>query len=366
MTKQILTLFCIVCLTGSAALATKYTVSNNPATRAQFDTFNTINPLIEAVDSAQVGDTLYVHASPAAYSALTLSKKLILIGAGWNPYGVDQAYDARIGKITLSENSDGSILDGFLFDPANQNSAIIAGGADSVIVRNCGFKYDGYTQEYGIDFRNFGSNNWQIVNCFFNGNYWTYDRFALIESDDINIRYDNCIFYRIRVDGFDDNTVGIEFNHCAFLPGSFAPAGFLNCRDFTIRNSIFLNEISECTNCTFINNISYNCDTSCDFAINGSTEIGNLENTNPMFIQNPGTTFTPSINIGLQLLSPGHNAASDIGDIGVFGGYYPFVFETNYAGAPHIPQILNNFFISNSSVTTGGTIQINGSVENGE
>ena len=57
-------LFSIITVT---AFATVHTVSNNPATIAQFNTIQA------AVNASNSGDTIYVHGSPISYDNVTIT-----------------------------------------------------------------------------------------------------------------------------------------------------------------------------------------------------------------------------------------------------------------------------------------------------
>src|SRR5688572_6960344 len=55
------------------------TVSNNPTRPAQYTTFSA------AQTASAVGDTIYVYGSPFTYPDFTVTKRLVLIGAGYSP-----------------------------------------------------------------------------------------------------------------------------------------------------------------------------------------------------------------------------------------------------------------------------------------
>jgi hypothetical protein len=62
------------------------TVSNNPDIPAQY------NSLQATIDAASAGDTILVAGSASSYGNITIGKKLVVYGAGYNnPYGYNSA-----------------------------------------------------------------------------------------------------------------------------------------------------------------------------------------------------------------------------------------------------------------------------------
>jgi hypothetical protein len=95
---------------------------------------------------------------------------------------------------------------------------------------------------------------------------------------------------------------------------------------------------------------------------NGSLDIsnnngsGNFNNTDPKFVN---VNSTSSNNYGTQdfhLLpaSTAKGAATDLTDLGIYGGLYPWVSNI---GVSNIPQI-TQFNIANPNVATNGTLKV--------
>src|SRR5689334_2190928 len=61
------------------AFASVRTVSNNPTRPAQYTTF------AAAQTASAAGDTIYIYGSPFTYPDFTVTKRLVLIGAGYSP-----------------------------------------------------------------------------------------------------------------------------------------------------------------------------------------------------------------------------------------------------------------------------------------
>ena len=76
--KKIISLLLFLVL-GFSLQAKVLTVSNNPSRPAQYATF------VTAQTAAVDGDTIYIHGSPFTYPTISISKRLVLIGAGYNP-----------------------------------------------------------------------------------------------------------------------------------------------------------------------------------------------------------------------------------------------------------------------------------------
>src|ERR1700704_5792352 len=77
------------------------TVSNSPSTLAQF---NTIQAAITASNS---GDTVYVHGSPNAYAAFTITnKQLVIMGPGWSP-NKNLPFTANVPGFTITGTTSG-------------------------------------------------------------------------------------------------------------------------------------------------------------------------------------------------------------------------------------------------------------------
>lgn len=98
------------------AFAIVRTVSNDATRPAQYNgTGNTA--FINAHNASSPGDTIYVYGSPFSYNTLTISKRLVVIGAGYGPNNqFGQA--TRVSQIDIfrdgSTDPSGSVIVGFL------------------------------------------------------------------------------------------------------------------------------------------------------------------------------------------------------------------------------------------------------------
>lgn len=354
----------IVCVSYEVK-ATSWTVSNNPAIIAQF--YLGTNPLKAAVDSAEVGDTIYVHPSPNDYSSFhsnaPLAKKLVFFGGGWNRYGVDD-HQTRIDYINMTSQASGCVFDGFFFLASTNDVSIVANDADDITIRNCRFDISDFSEE-AISTSG-ACVNWSIINCIFTGDDDT-EHGIVLGTDDFDFIIQNCIFRGAAIENASNTSIHVR--NCAFLYlDSNTLVGLLNCSYTNVDNCIWANiPVNTCTSCVFNNNLSFGCGGTCSFLNSGSTGFNNLEGVDPtlVFTSWPGSSFSVTNDLRLIEGSPGIGAGNDGTDIGVFGGPFPFVWGTNYSGSPKTPQItelglINPFIIEN------GSIQVTGKVVSGQ
>jgi len=117
----------LLILAGSLS-ATIHIVNNLPNTDPDFTNLSL------AYSSAAVGDTLYICGSVTSYGNLTLSKKLTLIGPGYfleqNPHTQVNTETAKLGTITFSTGSSGSLISGLFV------SKVVLNANDITIMRN--------------------------------------------------------------------------------------------------------------------------------------------------------------------------------------------------------------------------------------
>src|SRR5690348_9734329 len=113
-----------------SVLATVRTVSNNPDRPAQFTQVDA------AIAAAATGDTIYVHGSQFTYNDFSVTKRLVIIGAGYNsnnqfnlPTTVGLIY---LNRDTGLQNSSGSVITGFLVTSQIRNNG--NPGVDNITV----------------------------------------------------------------------------------------------------------------------------------------------------------------------------------------------------------------------------------------
>jgi hypothetical protein len=332
------------------AFATVRTVSNNPATIAQFSTIQA------AVNASNSGDTIYVHGSPTAYDIVTITnKRLVMIGPGFGP-------DKNI-PVTVS-------IPGFTINGS-------AGSSD-------------FCELQGLIIFNFvanqGVNNLRLIRNQFQGNFNFAHTIAatdfLMEGNYFqaniatngsatftNFLFQNNMFYGVpcctqgNISGFTNST-NVVFNHNLFTttPGTFQIFNS-NCRFLILTNNIFVNRnpAANLSLSTFTNNITFNCGTFGDTAWIRNSNVdggGNIAAQDPqMFDQasvNAGSG-NPLMNLTIGT-GPANNSGTDGKDMGLL---FDVTGSLNWADGRNsrLPRIFK-MNVVNPTVAVGGTITV--------
>ncbi|MBK9392161.1 MAG: hypothetical protein IPN68_18980 [Bacteroidetes bacterium] len=372
---KFLSIIGLLTLLHLSASATVRTVSNDPTRPAQFTTAtgggNT--SFIAAYDASSPGDTLYVYGSPFDYGTLTISKKMIVIGAGYGPNNqFGQA--TRAGQINLfrdgSTDASGSVIMGFLISGGISCTGTLA-SLNITLSRN---RIAGVVQTY-LNASNTAS-GWTIYNNIIA--YILGSSSSRTASSPTNIIIANNIITTYLA-YYNSNTVLIDHN--IFLSST----NLFSLWNVIISNNIFVRSSGNVFNgevvfCTFNNNIS-NQNT-----IGGATQFnptnifeatwigsgggsnsggGNLVGTNPLFVTVPNNdSYDITSNYRLQAGSPGKAPFSTDGsDAGIYGGSYPFPSGGNPGSGfdtspmPPIPQVIS-VNIQNATIAPNGTLNV--------
>ncbi len=380
---KFLSIIGLITLLHLSAFATVRTVSNDPTRPAQFTTSTGggNSSFINAHNASATGDTLYVYGSPFDYGTLTISKQMVVIGAGYGPNNqFGQA--TRAGQINLfrdgSTDASGSVIMGFLISGGINCTGTLA-SLNITISRN---RIAGPVLTY-LNSANPAS-GWTIYNNIIA--YILGSSSSRTTSSPTNIIIANNII-TIYLSGYNSNTVLIDHN--IFLGSS----NLYSLWNVIISNNIFVRSSGnvfggEVVFCTFNNNIS-NQNT-----IGGATQFnptnifeatwigtgggsnsggGNLIGTNPLFVTVPNNdSYDITSNYRLQAGSPGKAPFSTDGsDAGIYGGSYPFPsggdpgsgFDTS--PMPPIPQVIS-VNIQNATIAPNGTlnVKVQGKVNN--
>lgn len=378
-----ISLFVLMYLLSSAlpALATVRTVSNDPAIPAQFTTATEGgNASFNAAQTASAaGDTIYIYGTRFSYGTITISKRLVVIGAGYGPnnqFGqptrVDQLSFFRDG----STDPSGSVIAGLLII----NNVTCTGTLASNNITFFRNRINGFVYTYNSS--NLGS-NWTIYNNIIYSIYGGAS--SRTSSSSTNIVIANNI---ITNDVFNFNHSSIVIDHNIFLSSSNLGSlwNALVTNNIFVRSSgnIFSGEV---VFCTFNKNISnqntigpsgqYTPTNVFEATWTGTgggsnSGSGNLIGTNPLFVNVPdNNSYNITYNYRLQPSSPGKNYATDGTDVGIYGGSYPFPqggdpgsgFDTS--PMPPIPQV-TSVNIQNATIAPNGTlnVQVQGRVNN--
>ncbi|MEO7310043.1 MAG: hypothetical protein ABIX01_06575 [Chitinophagaceae bacterium] len=335
--------------------ATVRTVSNSPATLAQF---NTIQSAVNA--SAVSGDTILVHGSPSQYAGFTISnKQLTIIGPGWSP-DKSLAFTALVlgSNITGATSSNSEIqgltfVGGLAINSAHpDNMRIIRNNfaGTSISMNQGGTTYTGYLFEGNL-FDNGGAD-------------------ATASSTYQNFIFQNNYFYESgccrdgNLAGGWFNCVNVLFNHNLwFGPGSSTrniTDGNSN-RFMTFTNNIFVrrNFNGRVSSSTFNNNITFNAGVNNPWATASNVDGGgNIENQDPQMVAQAGVNAgTNDATADYSILAgPANNTGTDGKDIGLL---YDAVGSLNWVNSRNsrLPRIFN-MNITNPTISSGGTLQV--------
>lgn len=355
-------LFFPLLIVSVSAFCTIRTVSNNPDRPGQFADVNS------AIAAAVAGDTIYVHGSQFIYPDFTISKQLVLIGAGYNSNNQFNQ-PTRVNTIFLSrdtglQNSSGSIITGFLVSTHIQNIGI-PGPTNITIFRNqVNNTIFIYNTNNGV---NYGS-GWVIYNNLVN--VIQGGSSGSTSSSASNITIQNNIISGV-INGFSVSSILIDHN--IFLNSDNLSTLFYA----TITNNIFTrttgNLMSTSVNFNTFNNnlsnlttVSPNAPTN-SFAGGSNTASGNFVTVDPLYesVSNLNT-YSSSANYRLKTTSTVRNAGTDGTDLGIYGGPVSRIFPSGGAAGsgydtsalPPIPQV-TEVNIQNATLQPGTPLNVN-------
>jgi len=352
MKRLLSTLFVAV---TTMAWATVYTVSNNADRPAQF---TQVDPAIAA---ASAGDTIYVYGSLTTYNSFTITKRLVVIGAGYNNNNQFRL-STNVGDISLTSSlgsADGSIITGFdVGSIINRNPTV-----NNVIVFRNRINQSILVGWFNI-FLQLG-NGWIIYNNIIN-NIQGGAGSATSATSQNTIIQNNIIR---SIFGFSASSTLIDHN--IFIGAN----NLQSVWNTTITNNIFIRSSGNIIDGqvsfnTFSNNLSNRNTISPiaptdSFTSNQNTASGNLVNIDPQFENVTNLdNFDYNFNYRLRSTSPARNAATNGTDIGIYAPPYPFPsggapgsgFDTS--ALPPIPQV-TEMTIQNATVQPGAPLNVN-------
>ncbi len=359
--------------------AAQHTVSIDPSRVAQY------TDLQLAIDDAANGDTILVYGAPTAYGNVNIYKHLVLIGEGYNP---NNGLTTSLSSMTISNfnstlGASGSTIMGFNITSTVQLIAYFSGSTTAnQILSNITFLRN------NINYVNFGAgstvdtfNNINFINCFLQTNV-DFDSQSYQDTEDVT--FSNCIFNGFHFGSYMTRTSGVVTNFqdlsnvkvfnslfLAYETGLLSQVVGMVFED----NIFFGHEIRYSTadhdQITWNNNLFYLVDQAANLLptelnVIGSDNAGsgNLIEVNPLFTTYPATpaAFSYAHDYTLQAGSPALTASVSGGEIGIYGGAYPFAVGAN----PPVPKITEvTIQDGTSSVPVGGTINFNFKAESG-
>lgn len=300
--------------------------------------------LSAAILAATTGDTLYISPSANSYGNVTVDRKLVIYGGG---------YDIKSSQLNV-----GTTIDQFTIDSLQVNPKLISGLKVIGIQFNSTFSQDA-TQKGSYIY---------IDRCKFNGYLYIYGptvlRNSIINSyvdlnNSKNVIISNNIFYGNYIGTSNQNSVVVS-NNVFVNPSN---GGIYSFQSAVIQNNIFYNATgfqSNVNNNSFINNLLYNPSATIAFPpVNNSGSSGNFSNTgtDPLFVNlptNASTTNQTNYDYRLQAGSPVKTFGTDGKELGVYGGSSPI---PNITGVPPIPQI-TQLNVNTLFVPKNGTLNV--------
>lgn len=339
---KILSLACFLLLAAYAQAAI-LTLNNNTPTPGQYTTF------AAAQTAAAAGDTILVHGSPTNYGAITISKRLTVIGPGHKPNTLS-GLGATFNTVTIADNLTGVRIYGVKLTQISGPSTYL-NNVDSLIIEKVFFAGTGLFAGANCNYvaiRNSVLTGWialqnsNVDSVFLENNY--------ISSDNTGVPL---------VDWGGAGTKFVSNNIFAWSGAGILLSG-------TMRNAIFLNNIfygltantGTQMDCLYANNLSFGHNSNNTLPPTGQGGSNNLVNVNPQIvnIQTPtqASAFDYTRNYRLQPASPAKGA----GDGGTDIGLYEPDFQFSMTGEPARPQAVS-ITPNPVVVPSGGTTTVN-------
>lgn len=342
-------LFLMMLLTASC-LATIRTVSNFPATLAQFNTIQ------GAINASSSGDTILVHGSPNQYTPFNLvNKKITLIGPGWAPQ-TSPALRAVISATQIMIHGTGSSnseFHGLVFT----GSVNIQGGAVPSDIKF-------YRNEFTSSLR-FDIESGLYTGYILQGNYFNQGTISGSTGNDyVNWVIENNLFKasHTQISGFaNGKTINFMFNHNLFMNVPFGGVGlFSNCGGLLMANNIFVKRDASTTSfSTFNNNITWQTANNSPWTSNNNIDGGgNVVNQNPLMVDEAVVDAGTAVALDTFTIAsgPANNSGSDGKDMGLFFDSVGALnwFNSRNARYPHVYLMS----IANPVLGAGGTLNV--------
>jgi hypothetical protein len=357
--KNLMLLFVIVFITTITTYATIRTVDNTPGSAAQY------TGIQAAIDAATSGDTILVYGSSYSYGAISISKKIILVGSAGVDPEVSNESTPLITTITFAAHTtpNGTVISGFKLSYINLTSYTV----NDVGVYNNFFSGG----SYGIYFYACTASNWIIEGNVFQSNaqnsfFENYSNTASLNNILIKNNYIESQQYYYYIAQYANSAFTFR-NNVFVYRGNFGYYFFNACSNVLFENNIFWFTTAsyvdvtgqQCAGCVFNNNIIYNSGGGTMTAINsignGVSGSNNIMNQDPQFVSfTEANNYTITENYRLASGSPGKTAGTDGSDIGLYGANYNWENRKYPKAFPH-QEIFN---VINSSVPQGTPVNV--------
>lgn len=333
--KKQFSFFAAMLCVAMAASAKVWTVNNN-TTITNLPSPGQFTDIQSAIAAATSGDTIYISGSPASYAAFSLTtKKLVFIGAGYNPVNQFGFRSVIIFPTVIDGPSTaGSQLIGLVF-----NSSVALSTTNNIRINRCHF-----LQPTSIFIGAAGGS--EITNNIIRG--------EINIGNSQNIVIDNNIIYNGYI--YNSNQSSVLVSNNVFHTSSGGTT-FISVTNIQFTNNVLINGFpTGCSFCAMNNNMASNSSANFDYSStnsNGANQVG----VTPLYnVTASPNTFSFSNSYVLLPGSPATLAGSDSTDVGITGGLFPFdVVKMAY---PPIPQIML-MNMTKSNVPPGAKIQFN-------
>lgn len=340
---------------GFTAMANVLTVSNSPATLAQFNTIQA------AVNAAASGDTIYIHGSPNVYAFFTqTNKKLTFFGPGFSP-------DKQLPQTAQLQgcNIVGALCANSEYQGLQFTSTISCNSTkpDSLkFIRNWFQSISIGINQGGVTYKGYlFESNW-FDNASIDATTSSFYENFLIQN---NYFYENGTVRDGNFSGFFNSTNVLFDHNLWFGPGSGTRNVSNNTQNrfLTFSNNIFVRRTintNRVISSTFNNNITFNAGINNPWAVDGNANGGgNVENTDPQMAAQAGVnagTNNPLADYTIAA-GPANDAGSDGKDMGLL---YDLVGSLNWNNSRNsrLPRIFAMSVIT-PTVPAGGTVTVN-------
>lgn len=322
----------------STAHATVWRVNNIPGVDADFTSIAT------AISAASAGDTLYVEGSHINYGAVSLNKRLIIIGTGYflNANDSTQALpnSTMFTTVTVSSSATGGIIYGVDLD----NITI---SANDFTLQRC-YIYSASSTGVPVEVATNTSNVSILQNYIRNGYCSSSTSYALeINSNCSNIIVSNNM---IMLGAYNCN-----YDPYAVLMSSSSSAIFAHnviYGDFRVYNSVVQNNILARGDMSGSSNVvQYNIDNGASFGTGNGNQISvNINNVLTL----SGSYSADDDYYELKAGSPALGAGMNGVDIGMYGGSLAY----KKSGLPPIPAIFEATVPVSGTTATGINVNI--------
>ncbi|MFD2824189.1 hypothetical protein ACFS5M_10960 [Lacinutrix iliipiscaria] len=295
------------------------------------------NTFTTAIAAANDGDIIYVQPSITSYGNINISKEVTVYGNGHTPE-LNAGRSATFGSINISASN-------VKISGIRSTSNIQSSGVRSNLTIENSFINNNINLNTGI------------TNASIQGNVIGVG-IILNNTTSTNITITHNFIDTVNPNGLVGfNSSTIFNNNIITFNGVTTQSFFNNPIDLVAQNNIFVFTSSfngtnwQSSGTVIFNNcLSYSYLGTTLELLNGT---GNFDNTNPQFINIPGTN--PTFNVDNDYNIASGSLGTDGNDIGLFNGSYDF----DLRGYPTLLPYLEEMTISNNVVQAGADLNVN-------